>query len=35
MLHARIDGQVPRFLLASVPMTLGFGGLVLAAAKLA
>ena len=35
MLTARLDAQIPRFLLASVPMTLGFGGMVLAAAKLA
>jgi hypothetical protein len=35
MLSARIDAQIPKFLLASIPGTLGFGGLVLAAAKLA
>ncbi len=35
ILNARIDSQIPRFLLASVPTTLGFGGVVLAAAKLA
>ena len=33
--EAKIDAQIPRFLLATVPMMCGTAGLVLAAAKLA
>ena len=35
LLNARIDGQIPRFLWANVPIMASVAGLVLAAAKLA
>jgi hypothetical protein len=34
-LSARIDGQIPRFIWANVPVVASVAGLVLAAAKLA